>query len=340
MPLEGDSSVTAPLSQNGSGMAAAQAKRRFRYSEAPATAVLDPEIIQKSSAALPSLVWKPVWLALAAAALCIVLFYPTDLYQLVIRWASDAGWSHGFVVPVISAFFVYLKWESLKQLTPAGSLWGIAILMAGIIGQILFRATGLSHMSNLSLLVVLFGIMLFVFGWEYLKLLWLPISFLVFAIPPPDSLYVRLTTPMQSIAAQLGVWVLTFFGFAADKMGTLININGLKKPLNVAEACAGMRLLIGFLALAVALGYSTNRPTWQKVLLAGFALPIAIFCNGCRVAFTGVMSVEWGEQWGQGTPHQFLGLLMLVPAMIILVAIGWALDRIFIEIPEQKAGEA
>jgi exosortase len=313
--------------------------KRFRYSEAPVAA----ESLPKPVRPVPEFNWQWVWIALAAVGACLAWFYWRNLVVLGERWVSDAGWSHGFVVPLISIFFIRLKWERLRMLTPVGSIWGIAVLLAGIGGQVLFSATGLEHMSGLSLLVVLYGLALFVFGWEYLKVLWLPISFLMFALPPPGTLYGAMTLPMQRIAGELGVQLLPLFGGSGERSGTLIEVwfgGSARTTLGVEEACSGMRMLVAFFALAVALAYSTDRPVWQKVTLAAFALPVAIICNGFRVALSGLMAVKLGTQWAHGTPHEFLGLLMLGPALLMQLGLAWVLDRLFVEVPETKKGAA
>jgi exosortase len=217
---------------------------------------------------------------------------------------------------------------------------GAAVLLVAIGGQILYRATGVEHMSFISLPLVFFGLVLFVFGWEHLKVLWLPIGYLAFALPPPVSLYVKLTQPMQMIAAELGVQMLPLVGGSGERMGTVIQVTfgSVTKPLEVAEACSGMRLLVAFFALAVALGYSSNRPMWQKVTLAVCALPIAILCNGLRVMLTGLLVVKVSDSWGRGDAHGFFGLTMLVPALLLQLAVAWVLDRLFVEVPASEEG--
>jgi len=322
--------------------------RRFRYSDesavtpvvataaATATATAPAPALATSA---PDEYWRWVWIALVGVGAAMAYFYSTTLEQLTSRWMSDAGWSHGFVVPLISLYFIRNRWDILERLEPKGSLLGAVVLGIGVCGQVLFRATGLEHMSLLSMPLILFGVVLFIFGWEYLKVLWLPIGFLIFALPPPQTLYVKLTMPMQEIAAELGVQLLPLFGADAVRHGTIIDLTfGHEvKQLNVEQACSGMRLLVAFFALAVALGYSTNRPMWQKVTLAVCALPIAILCNGLRVTGTGVLVGRVGEQWGQGDAHGFFGLTMLIPAMLLQLLVAWILDRIFVETPEKKA---
>jgi len=309
--------------------------RRYRYSSAPEPAA-------SASAAAPAatgtaegpalaLQWDRITAALVVAGVCFLVLYASEIQALSNRWYTDIGWSHGFVVPLISVFFIWIKWETLRRLVPKGSAVGAALVVFGVIGQVLFRSQGTMHMSNLSMLVVMYGVVVFVFGWEHLKILWLPISFLIFAVPPPDPMYVALTTPMQQIAAWIGVSLLPMFGALGEQHGTTLRVatsNGMMS-LNVAEACSGMRMLVAFFALAVALAYSTARPTWQKVVLALSALPIAILCNGLRVTLTGVLGARLGQEWARGATHETLGLLMLIPALFLQLGVGWLLDKQF-----------
>src|SRR4051812_41690684 len=118
-------------------------------------------------AAVPPVDRRWMWVGLAAAGVAAMGLYSTDLVALGERWATDAGWGHGFVIPLIGCYFIFLKWDTLRTMTPRGSLWGLAILLVGVAGQALFRVTGLAHMSLLSIVVVLYGLTLFVFGWDY-----------------------------------------------------------------------------------------------------------------------------------------------------------------------------
>jgi exosortase len=288
---------------------------------------------------LEGLDWNRTWIALAGAGLCLIALFPSELMGLQATWYSDPGWSHGFVVPLISLFLIRTKWETLKRLTPKGVWLGLAILLVGVVGQILYRVTGTTHMSTLSILVVLMGLVLFVLGWDYLKILWLPIGYLVFAIPPPKAMYSALTIPMQQVAAEVGVWFLPLFGCEAHRMSTIIQVmrpGADPVTLEVEQACSGMRMLVAFLALAVALAYSTARPMWQKVFLAFAAVPIAIFCNALRVTMTGVMVAKVNPSWGEGNAHAYFGLLMLIPAMFMQLGLAWVLENLFIE--DDEAG--
>jgi exosortase len=312
---------------------------RYRYAApaAPASAALSYARTPVASGTS----WKLLWLTLAIVGVAVALFYPSDLMGMVERWATEAGWGHGFIVPLLSCFFIQLKWDTLRQLKPRGSVWGLGVLLVGVCGQVLFRATGVASMSLLSFMIVLFGITLFVFGWEYMKILWLPIAYLGFAMPPPDTLYVKMTMPMQEIAAELGIWLLPLFGGEGVRNGTVIDVifSSGRTQLFVAQACSGMKMLVAFFALSVALAYSTSRPVWQKLTLAIAALPIAILCNAFRVTITGVLAVKVNPELAKGNQHEYIGFIaMLVPALLMQLGLAWVLDRLFVEVPEAAEG--
>ncbi len=288
------------------------------------------------------------WVGLLAILGLIVWFYLHDFALMSKLWIEDASWSHGFLIPVFAGFFVYLQWETLKRLPLKGTTWGLPLMLFGIASHVLFLTTGQLHMSDMSLLVVCFGLVLFLLGVDYLKVLWMPVGFLVFMIPVPYTLYVKLTTPMQYLAAELGVRLMPLFGITAERLATQVKIftgrMGMAQDgwesLEVAEACSGMRLLMAFVALAVALAYTTSRPMWQKVFLAVSSVPIAIFCNALRVTLIGILFARVSPEYAHGSTHIYIGMLMLAPAMGMQLGLAWILDRLFIETPTVPSGEA
>ena len=263
-----------------------------------------------------------ILLGIAAAFSALYYINFTTLLKVL---SSNPNFSMGFAIPFISAYFVYLHWETLSALKPVPSPIGLVILLLGVISQVIFLVHGQIQFSHLSMFVVLFGGVLWLLGWEYMKILWLPICYLIFMINPPQALYVKLTSPLQEISASFGVHILPFFGINAFRTATQVHVQSGTHwyTLNVVRACSGIRMLTTFFALCIALGYSTTRPTWQKLVLAVCGLPIAILCNALRVALSGVIYVTLGSEWARGSTHASLGLLMLIPAFLMLLGIAW-----------------
>jgi len=185
-------------------------------------------------------------------------------------------------------------------------------------------------------IAILGAIVLFLGGWGLVKYTWLPVGFLVFAVPLPQRYYFALTMPMRLFAARVATALLNLVsGLEATARGVVIDViyNGqrLEPPLDVAEACSGMRLLMAFLALGVAMAYLHYRPIWQRVVLLASTIPIAMFCNIIRVTVTGFIYILIHPKYAQGIYHDFLGIAMLPLAFALYGFLAWFMSNLFFE---------
>jgi exosortase len=221
--------------------------------------------------------------------------------------------------------------------------WSLAITLFGIGLYVYGIYPGQNdYIKDLGMVVTLFGICLLMCGRDVMKIAWFPVVFLICALPWPGLVYSWVASPLQALAAHIAVEVLKLTGVNAATSGTkiLIAASGTKPPrmLNVAEACAGMRSLMTFISVGAAVAFLSARPLWQKLTITFSAVPIAIFCNVMRVSGQGLLDHYLSESWSEGFAHQFVGLIMLVPAFFLILLVGWVLDQIFIE--EAEAPDA
>jgi exosortase len=177
-----------------------------------------------------------------------------------------------------------------------------------------------------------------------MRIAWFPILFLVCALPWPPLAYSKVATPLQNLAANCAVVTLNLTGVEAQQIGTKICIGGTPgvplRTLNVAEACAGMRSLMTFISVGAALAFLSSRPLWQKLIIVFSAIPIAIFCNVIRVSGQGLLDHYVSHELSESFAHQFVGLIMLIPAFFLLLLVGWLLDKIFVEEAATKKRDA
>jgi exosortase len=108
------------------------------------------------------------------------------------------------------------------------------------------------------------------------------------------------------------------------------------KPLNIAEACSGMRMLMAFMALGVAMAYTGFRRWWQRAALVLLGIPTAIAVNILRVTTLSVL-ILFDTDFAAGDFHTFIGLLWLVPAFLMYLGLMWVLRQIVIEEPAVAA---
>ena len=218
----------------------------------------------------------------------------------------------------------------------AATLFGLAMFVYGIWpGQN-------DYLKDLGMVVTLFGIVLMLCGPGVMRTAWFPIAFLICAIPWPGLVYSWVAEPLQHLAATVAVEVLKMTGVDALTNGTKIDIYGgggaPRRELNVAEACAGMRSLMTFISLAAALAFLSARPLWQKLVMVASAVPIAIGCNVVRISGQGLLDHYVSTKWSESFAHQMVGLMMMIPAFLVVLLVGWALDQMFIE--EADDGDA
>lgn len=253
-------------------------------------------------------------LAVTTGALAIA--YWDVLRKLVLDWAQDDNYSHGFLIVPLA---IYLAWERREQLarTPVRPSWlgllviagGLVTLAAGTLGVELF-------LSRISLIAVVAGAIVFLAGWSHLRLLAFPMAVLVLMIPIPALVFNKIALPLQFIASQFGETVLRALHIPVLRQGNIIVLaNG---ALEVAEACSGIRSLMSLFTLSLVYAYFAERRRAVQLLLLLSTVPIVIFTNGMRVALLGVASARYGQQVAEGLFHTFSGWVLFAMALACL----------------------
>jgi len=268
--------------------------------------------------------------------------FRNEIGTVVRRWITDSSWSHGFLIPLFSLYFINQKKEELlhsarnDELKP--NYLGLFFLICWISFYFfnIISPSGYGYFRSISAIAALGAIILFLGGWRLVKYTWLPIAFLVFAIPLPQRFYVVLTMPMRKLAATIATALLNLVPqMQASVSGVVIDMfykgQRFEPALNVAEACSGMRLLMAFLALGVAMAYLHYRPIWQRIILLACTIPIAILCNIVRVTVTGFIYVLLHPKYTQGIYHDMLGLAMLPLAFGLYGFLAWFMSSLLTE---------
>src|SRR5262249_38693091 len=121
-------------------------------------------------------------------------------------------------------------------------LGSLATLVVGILGAEFF-------LSRVSILGVIAGTVLFLFGWQHLRILAFPLAFLLLMIPIPAIIFNQIAFPLQLVASRFGVATIRLFQVPVLREGNVIQL--ANTTLEVAEACSGIRSLISLLTLGV-----------------------------------------------------------------------------------------
>ena len=267
----------------------------------------------------------------------ICYLFRVEIGQIVETWLADSSWSHGFLIPLFSAYFIGRRKEDILSLQARPSYIGLLLLVLVLAFYALnrFSPSGYAYFCHISLIATLGAVVLFLGGWGLMKYTWLPILFLFFAVPLPDRYYKAMTIPMRQWAATAASGLLNLVpDLQTTANGVVIDVfykgKAMEPGLDVAEACAGMRLLMAFVALGVAMAYLHERPLWQRMILLASTIPIAIFCNIVRVTATGFIYILIHPKYAQGVYHDMLGLAMLPLAFGLYGFLAWFMSSLFV----------
>jgi len=288
---------------------------------------------------LPRTAWIKIGIF---AALFAAVFWSNlrRLWEKTNPFYGEPNWGHATVVPIIGLYYLYVNREALLSAVRKPGWLGLPILIGGLLlfGYGIWPGQN-DFVKDFGMVVALFGLVALVTGWAVMRTAWFPIVFLVCGIPWPGLVYSKVASPLQQLAATVAVSVLSMTGVNSYVSGTKIIIynHDVVRTLNVAEACAGLRSLMTFISVAAAVAFLSARPLWQKLIIVVAAIPIAVFCNVMRVAGQGLLDHYVSQQLSENFAHQFVGLIMLVPAFVMILAVGWVLDQMFVEESDRKA---
>lgn len=266
----------------------------------------------------PTLENAAFWRVLVLIGLVLWL-YGAVLARLAHQWWTDPNFSHGFFVPIFSLYIIWEKRDSLKMVPSAPSAWGLATMLLSL-GTLILGVLGAElFLSRVSLILLLAGMILFLHGWEMLRALIFPLAILFLMVPIPSIILNQITFPLQILASKLSAWILPFLGVPVLREGNVINLPAM--PLEVADACSGIRSLLSLACLAIMYGYLLEKRVGVRIMLALASIPIAVAANALRIVGTGLLVQYWDPEKAEGFFHAFSGWLIFVVSLLMLFAV-------------------
>jgi exosortase len=264
-----------------------------------------------------SRIWWP-WLQFVTLAALIAFLYARIFASLVVDWAKDPNYSHGFVILPICAWIVWKRREHLADEPVKPSWLGLVIIVVAL-GMLLLGMLGAElFLSRTSLIFLLAGLIIQFRGWPFFKVLLFPWAVLFLAVPLPAIIFNQIALPLQFQASRLASAMLGLVGVPVLREGNVILLPSLS--LDVVEACSGIRSLMSLITLAAFYGYFMEPRILRRVLLVLAAFPIAVVANGLRIMGSGILGEYGSRDKAEGFFHMFSGLLIFVVSLCLLVA--------------------
>jgi exosortase len=259
-----------------------------------------------------------VYVQAGIVVLLAAWLYGPFALRMASQWWHDPNYTHGFFVPVFSLFLLWERRAKLATLRIDPAWSGLVILVFALMTLVVGTIKSGFFLYRVSVLLFIAGMVVFLAGWKHLAAISFPLAFLFLMIPSP-TLMEQITFPLQIIASKTASFLLMLAGVPAIREGNIILLPSAQ--LEVAEACSGIRSLFSLLTLTIVYGHLAETKIGVRVLLAFMAVPISVFANALRIAFTGLMVEGWGVERAQGTIHALSGWFVFVASLALVFLI-------------------
>ena len=284
-----------------------------------------PERLAAAAVAQPATRYE--WLALGLAVAAAVALYVPILIGLVGDWTEYPSLSHGFAVPLISAYLLWNRRHVLAEAPVKGSLTGLPVIVAALAMLVIGSLGGESFVARLSLPLTLVGVVLFLMGERVLRQAWVAIAYLAFMIPLPYLTLKALTYQSRLFDAGLTATALGWLGVPVLQNGVMLQLPNM--TLEVADECSSVPAIAALLALGAAYAQLQARPTWIRAVLTLAAAPLGLLSNIIRLILTSLSAYYLGPIALNNVIHKFSGTSVFLATVVLLVVLDTFLTRLW-----------
>ncbi len=261
------------------------------------------------------------------ALLLLGYTFKSSLEMMITIWINVEEYSHGFFIPVISIYFLWIRRRELTFVECFKDAWpGFALVITGLLLGFLGGVTTLKTVEQYAFIITLTGLFTVAFGWRGLRVGAIPLLLLIFMVPFPSFILNNLSAKLQLISSWLGVEFIRACDIMVYLEGNVIDLGAYK--LQVVDACSGLRYLFPLASLSFLCAYLFKGPFWQKALVFLSSMPLTIFMNSFRIGVIGILVDNWGTAMAEGFLHDFEGWVVFLLCMVLLFVEMWLFSRL------------
>lgn len=254
-------------------------------------------------------------LFIPAIVVLIILIYKNTFFWLYERYnAPDTYYSHGFLIPFIIGYLIWTKRKELTDIKVSETFLGPVLIVIALIGHIFAAVMNVNFVSGFSLWCLLWGIVFYIKGKEFVKKIWFALFFVIFMLPLPLVAINAVSFPMKMFATHSAIFVMkNFMNLPIKNEGFQIIFP--ESVLVVGNPCSGLRSLISMLALGCVFAYLMDTKPWKRLLLVSLTIPIALITNIFRIIILSLGVYIYGQQLSKTFFHDFTGYLAFALAL-------------------------
>jgi len=266
-----------------------------------------------------------IW-TLASAGL-----FARPLYELFRLALQDDTSSHILLIPIISAWLLYSE-RPVHEILRASVRWPAAAFIVASALAALFSwnctsCTARDHLSAyvLSLILLMTGGFVLIFGSARAKASSFALSFLLLAVPIPEVPLDKLIYCLQVGSAHVAAVFFDLSGAPVLRDGLVFHLPNLS--IEVAQECSGIRSSLALLILALLVAHFSFRSFWKKLLFIAAGLLMMLIKNGIRITTLTLLASYVDPGFLYGRLHREGGVVFFLISLALLLPLYWALRK-------------
>lgn len=249
-----------------------------------------------------------------------VLAIPTILSLGKQVWITEEG-AQGPIILFTGLWLVLRKTEQVVRDGQSGVTAIVApTLLLALALYVFGRAYDYISLEVAGLYGVFLSIAFSYFGYRALRLIWFPLLYLAFIIPPPGWAIDFITAPLKEFVSYVATGLLQAVGIPIVREGVTLTVGSYQ--LLVEDACSGMNSLTGLIAISLFYIYLARSASVRySLLLVCLVVPIAIAANIIRIIVLVLLTYYAGDAVAQGFLHMTAGLFLFALALVLVFAV-------------------
>jgi exosortase len=263
----------------------------------------------------PARLIAPVALGLALLA----LLRPT-LAHAVDVWSTTEEFSYGFLILPVAGALVWWRRAAIRAAIGRGSAWGLAITLGALMVYVAAWRMGIHALAGLAVSPLLWGVVVYLWGWGAARELAFPIGFLAFGLCVFRGLLDSVGFALQQVTAVGAADVVASLGVPVVRDG--LSLTSRHFNFVVAEGCSGMSSLVSLAALAALWTYAAKGSGPARLAVLASVVPLVILANSLRVALVLLVADAFGQDAALGYFHGLSSLVLFGVALAGLIAIS------------------
>ena len=253
---------------------------------------------------------------------------------MIARWGDaisfGADYSHGKFIPLVSLGVIWYRRNEIFSVKTQVDWRGLGIIVLALAIHWIGAKMQQTRISLMSLILLIWGIPFYLFGWQMAKQLIFPCSYLIFCIPL--NFLDVIAFPLRMFSTSMATGILNGVGIEAVRNGTAILIPSMPTGMDVADPCSGLRSLLAMTALTAVYAYFTQKTFIRKWILFIASIPLAVVGNVSRIVTIAVVSEAVGGKLALGLYHDYSSYILFTASISVMVLLGNLLNMNFKEV--------